>query len=410
MGCGACAGRCPQGSIRLVNIDKIGIRPLVDKEKCRMCGECIAVCPGVSLKHHPNTDDSIQSLSQSWGSICRVWEGYSNDEDIRFKGSSGGIVTALALYALEKENISGVLQVGSDSADPLENTSSLNTTRKSLVQCAGSRYAPAAGCEKIDLIRQSPLPSVFVGKPCEVAALEKLRKMDPLLDSKVAFTISIFCAGTPSLQGSLELLKKFGLCRDDVKSIHYRGRGWPGNASISVKGTDEIYELSYMQAWGDILSRHGQLRCRLCPDGTGEFADIACGDPWYREIQPGEKGRSLVLARTPKGQDILMRAVESGHIHLDELEPDKLVKSQKALMWRRQSLWGRFAAMRLMGVPVPQYDGFFLFRNWLRLSIKEKFRSVAGTLRRAVSRQWRKPLMVRSEKHRSLARKEQKDL
>lgn len=391
MGCGACVGRCPEGSISLVNLTEVGIRPVVDPDKCKQCGECIAVCPGIELKHPPLEADSLDSLRRGWGSVCRLWEGFSTDQEIRFKGSSGGVATAVALYAIEKEDLSGVMQVGYDTADPLANTAVLNTSKEALVRCAGSRYAPAAGCEKIDLIRNAPRPCVFIGKPCEIAALEKYRKIDPLLDSKIAFTVSIFCAGTPTLQGSLALLKQFGVRREDVASIHYRGRGWPGNASVTEKETDGIHELSYAQAWGDILSKHGQLRCRLCPDGTGEFADIACGDPWYRTIEPGEKGLSLVLARTKKGEDVLNRAIQAGYIQLTELTPDKLPRSQKSLLWRRQSLWGRFLAMRLMGVPIPRYTGFFLLGNWMQLSLKEKLRSIAGTLRRAVVRRWRKP-------------------
>ena len=394
MGCGACMHRCPQGSIELVNVLETGIRPWVDTNKCQVCGECIAVCPGIKLEHSANSDKALKILSKSWGPVRQVWEGYSNDEEIRFKGSSGGVATALALYALEKENVSGVLQVGSDPSNPLENKAALNTTRESLVQCAGSRYAPAPGCENINLIRESLTPCVFIGKPCEVAALKKLRSSDSLLDSKIAFTISIFCAGTPSLQGTMELLKQFDVRRNEVESVRYRGCGWPGNAAVKVKGTGRLYELSYAQAWGDILSKHGQLRCRLCPDGTGEFADIACGDPWYRKIEPDEKGRSLVLVRTKKGQEILDRAVRAEYIQLQKLAPETLPKSQKSLLWRRRHLWGRLAVMLLMGVPVPRYEGFFLFRNWLQLSLGEKLRSVGGTLRRIVIRRWRKPLWL----------------
>ena len=41
----------------------------------------------------------------------------------------------------------------------------------------------------------------------------------------------------------------------------------------------------------------------MCADHTGEFADIAVGDPWYRPHLDDEPGRSLVLARSEPNID-----------------------------------------------------------------------------------------------------------
>ena len=48
--------------------------------------------------------------------------------------------------------------------------------------------------------------------------------------------------------------------------------------------------------------------------------------------------------------------------------------------------------MRLLLVPVPHYDGFDLFGNWMKLPAAEKLRSFVGTMKRIVSRGWMKPL------------------
>jgi coenzyme F420 hydrogenase subunit beta len=58
---------------------------------------------------------------------------------------------------------------------------------------------------------------------------------------------------------------------------------------------------------------------------------------------------------------------------------------------KRGAIWGRLVALRLLGVPVPKFSGFNLFRNWLRIPIKDKLKSVFGTARRAIQRGHRKP-------------------
>ena len=65
---------------------------------------------------------------------------------------------------------------------------------------------------------------------------------------------------------------------------------------------------------------------------------------------------------------------------------------EKNLLGKRQAIWGRILAMKLLGVPYPELNGFHLFENWLDLPLKEKVKSVLGTARRIVQRNYFKPL------------------
>jgi len=394
-GCGACVPACPQHAISLVNIPDQGIRPMIDKSKCEQCGECVNVCPGIELSHQSFNSQTIPGLRQAWGPVLEVWEGYATDSEIRYKGSSGGAATALALFCLEKENFSGVLHIGASPKTPLINVPVFSRNRADLLACTGSRYAPAAPCEKLRWIEESDSPCVFIGKPCDVVALRKSQAVNPMLDNKVALAISIFCAGTPTTKGTYDLLEALGVRPDQVKCLRYRGCGWPGITTADIKGGNgQEYQMSYEESWGGILSKYAQLRCRICPDSTGEFADISCGDPWYLEIEPDEPGQSLVLVRTERGQRMLRRAMEAGYVKLERAKPEVLAASQKALLNKRRNLWGRLLAMRITLIPVPHFEGFLLFSNWRDLSVSEKTRSIAGTLKRIVQRRWTKPFSL----------------
>ncbi len=61
---------------------------------------------------------------------------------------------------------------------------------------------------------------------------------------------------------------------------------------------------------------------RLCPDATGELADISCGDPWYRDVGPDDPGRSLVLVRTEAGRWALHEAMKTGCGTIKQIAPD----------------------------------------------------------------------------------------
>jgi coenzyme F420 hydrogenase subunit beta len=393
LGCGACVPACPNGAISLVNVREQGIRPVVNSVKCRRCGSCVEVCPGIEISHRPMDCLAIPELRHEWGPVLEVWEGYATDSRIRYEGSSGGAVTALCLFCLEKEGAAGVLQIGARQGSPLENAAVFSKSRAELLRCTGSRYSPAAPCEHLGWIKEAGGKSVFVGKPCDVVALRKSQAVNPELDAKVGLAISIFCAGTPAMEGTFHILRILGVKPEHVRDIRYRGYGWPGATTVKT-GDDgaSARQMAYDESWGNILSHYGQFRCRLCPDSSGEFADISCCDPWYRTVQPTEPGRSLVLVRTARGRQLLHRAMEAGYLQLERVEPNTVPLSQKALLSRRRQLWGRLLIMQLMRVPVPCFRGFTLFSSWLRLSAAWKVRSLAGTAKRIVLRGWRKPL------------------
>lgn len=387
-GCGICAFVQPQ-AIRMVDDLAEGRRPVVDSPAGRPLPtvEALEACPGVGLAHPPSTEVSGGVLHQQWGPVLEVWEGFAADDQLRFAGSSGGAASALALYAIEQEGMHGVLHIRARTDAPLLNETVLSTTREQVLGATGSRYAPASPCDRLDLVTNAPSPCVFIGKPCDVAATAKRRERDVQLDAKLGLTVAIFCAGAPSTRGSLEMLQEMGI--EDparVTELRYRGNGWPGDATATVRegdGTTTQRRLSYEASWGAVLQRHRQWRCYVCADHTGEFADIAVGDPWYRPVEPGDPGRNLLVVRTERGRSMLRGAVESGVIVATRVSVDRLPASQPGLQPIRGAVGGRIATLRLLGIPVPRYEGLPMWRSWLRdLSLRDKLRSTVGTLRR----------------------------
>ena len=393
VGCGACAYLCPQKSITLVNVKNDGIRPLIHEGSCRECGECLKACPGIEASHcsADSIGTALGELREGWGPILEVWEGHASDPELRFDGSSGGAASALALYCLEQEKMQGALHIAADPEEPFANKTVLSRSRREILSRAGSRYAPASPCDGLEMIESASGPCVFIGKPCDVTALRKAQTIRRQLDRNVGIAIGIFCAGTPSTQGTLDLLHTLGVDPDKVEGLRYRGKGWPGKFSLKLKGVEQPREvLTYLDAWS-FVQKYRPYRCYLCPDGTSEFADLSCGDPWHRALKEEEQGYSLVLVRTEKGRQVIHDAMKAGYITLRQADPGVVQASQKNLLTKRGAIWGRLRAMKAFGIPTPRLAGFSLFDNWMRSLAEEKIRSILGTARRIIQREYYKP-------------------
>lgn len=395
VGCGACAAVCPNGAIRLIDIEDAGIRPLVEEGYCDGCDLCLRVCPGIES---PNllegTDSGLTGKEgiERWGRFYELWEGYSSEPEIRFRGSSGGLCTALSLFCLEHGFAGGALHVVRDKDKPWQNRTVRSRTREEIIAGTGSRYSPASPCEGLGEIEGAKDATVFVGKPCDIEGLRLAQQVRPELIRKTAVAIGFFCAGTPSTRGTIELLKNRGVNLDELGVLRYRGLGWPGLATCEFKnGSRSPLRITYQDSWG-FLQKYRPFRCYLCPDLTAEFADISVGDPWYREIGEEEPGRSLILIRSEKGRNIFHSAMAKGYVKAERAVPDVIYRSQRNLLGKRQAIWGRLLAMKLMCIPTPKLEGFHLFNNWLELPLGEKIKSVLGTAKRIVQRNYFRPL------------------
>jgi coenzyme F420 hydrogenase subunit beta len=390
-GCGACYYRCGKAGVTLVNVEGVGIRPRFDSSQCASFTGCLSTCPGYQVEAGLAAGPLAKKSEgdYSFGPALEIWEGYACDPEIRFRASSGGILSALALYCLEREKMEFVLHTAMDESKPWTNKTVQSTTRSEILARTGSRYAPASPCEGLGAIEESGRPCVFIGKPCDASAVAMLRKERPALDQRLGLVLAFFCAGTPSTRGTLNLLKSLEVAPEETKALRYRGEGWPGKFKVLSGNPGKEKSLSYPEAWGQLIS-YRPWRCHLCPDGLGRVADISCGDAWREAADDGDVGRSLVLVRTPRGQEILRRAVAAKYVELTPSGQAQVFAAQPNLIERRAEILGRLLVMRLLFVPTPRLIGFSLLRGWIRLPLFKKIRTVARTARRFWRRGWRR--------------------
>ena len=384
-GCGLCASIAPDAVEISVSAEGY-LRPHLTGDVPEDQDALISgACPG--LVGEP-WEGRAEAIDPYWGPIAESYTGYSTDETFRFRCSSGGAISALAAFALEEGLVDKVVHVIADPANPVGNIVKISSSTSEVLDGAGSRYAPSAPLENIRLLLDAGVKALFIGKPCDVSALRRLARHDERVDQTFPYMLSFFCGGIPSLKGAERIVEELGFEQSQVARFDYRGNGWPGlTVAEGLDGTRR--EMSYERSWGQHLSSQVQFRCKICADPVGGVADIACADAWYG----GETGypqfdeadgRSLVLARSATGSELLSKAVAAGKLFIEQLPIREIDLMQPAQARRKRLIWARMKAWKLAGRPVPHFSGIGVAQATRKASLLSLAREFLGTIRRII--------------------------
>ena len=381
LGCGLCVADV--GSDKLA-IEENGNGFLVPVSQNGFDGEVPnlrAYCPGitVSLKHPLRT-----AQEKIYGPFSDFKTAYAKDEAIRFKGSSGGVLTAILCALVEQGKVDGVLQVGPSRDDPIRTECYFSKTRDEIVSNAGSRYAPSSLLENLRTLLEQYERIAVVGKPCDIVGVKQFLEIHPEYADRVYCTLSFMCMGLPSQNATSSLLKRIGVdCSDHVKTLTYRGNGWPGEASATTNG-EKHHTCSYNESWGKILGRDVLFRCKICPDGWGSFADISSGDAWYTDgkepLFDDQPGRSFVFSRTKRGAEVISEVADA--IETEEYDINELPIIQKSQHARKDRLWASYLVLKLMGDRLLTFKGVGMWSRVLKNSPLTSARMVLGFIKR----------------------------
>lgn len=345
-----------------------------------------STCPGAVAApwaEAPNVDPY-------WGPWREVLTGHALDERVRYEGSSGGVLSALLIHALEMGLIDRVVHVEADPGDPTRNIVTCSRTPSEVLAGAGSRYTASSPLESIDEALKQGGVFAFVGKPCDVSALRLLARTDARVDRHVALVLSFFCGGMPSHDGVLRILAAMGTTIDEVTAFRFRGQGWPGTAAATLRNGD-VRQMSYADSWGGYLSKQVQFRCKICPDAVGGVADIACADAWYGDesgypsFDEGE-GRSLIIARSAIGETLLKSAVAAEAVRTEALDIAEIEKMQPAQASRKRMVRARVGALLATFQPRPRMRGLKVDEAARAAGARDQLRNLLGTVRRILER------------------------
>lgn len=293
------------------------------------------------------------------GRFQTAYVGYVAEERFRDWGSSGGMVSWAATELLRKGLVDGVAHVVATEDPQGEGRFfryRISRTEEEIRAGAKSRYYPVELSDVLRTIRSVPGRYAVVGIPCFIKAVHLLRREDPVIRERVAFTLGLFCGHMKSTRLIESFASQMGVSVEDIQRVDYRLKdpnrpaSWY-TAHFTLRDGRTVQQDWFHLAEGDWGSGFFQnSACNFCDDVVAETADISFGDAWLEPYSSDGKGTNVVIVRSPVLEKLVADGISEGRLKLDHVDEKFVEQTQAAgFRQRREGLAYRLT-WRRMGV------------------------------------------------------------
>lgn len=364
-GCGICAGICPNDALSIQRDSRGAYSPFLDVSRCKKCGLCTNVCPAYSSDLDKLNKFIFGRAPNDifLGNFINFYVGHSRDNEMRWDGTSGGLVTTLLVFALEEGIIDGALVTKMRRDRPLETEAIIAQSKEEIVSGSKSKYCPVSFDIAIKEITRRHGKFAVVGLPCHIQGIRKAEMIDSKLRTKIVLHLGLFCSHTTSFSGTEVLLQRLGVRKEDVTRLNYRGGGWPGIMLVTLKDGSEK-AIPFSDYWNCLFSSlfFAPLACATCSDATNELSDISFGDAWLPELRNDKVGKSIAITRTEVGEKLMREALLKKKIGVIQVSGKKVIQSQRGLLQKKTKLAARRLVLKLFRRNVTKSNQNLQFR------------------------------------------------
>lgn len=358
MFCGSCVGVCPSKCLttnyELEEPESVKACP----PQCQICYE---VCPGKDIPmpemhrmlfgREPNAEEEVLGISRYF---VRAW---STDPWIRGRAASGGLCTALTIYALEKGIIDAAILTGADPKKPWLAPPVIATNRMEVIACQYTKNVRApTNAVLTEALDRGYKKLGIVGMPSHIHAIRKMQlegKLTKLIDS-IKFVIGVFAAGgsaSSRIEHEHLIEEVLGVPLNEVSEVILHGHAYPGLYAVLTKDG----RILAVRDGTRHLHWRGYGNDRVGYDGWCELADVLGAGYFGVDARRGVSGMSLGIVRTEFGEKLMKDAEAAGYIKTELVKKENIFKVTNARADIKLRARERILELQKFGHAVPDY-------------------------------------------------------
>ncbi|MDD5327096.1 MAG: Coenzyme F420 hydrogenase/dehydrogenase, beta subunit C-terminal domain [Phycisphaerae bacterium] len=347
VGCGICAGICPESALQIV-WNKYGeYVPVEQAGRCTECGLCLNVCPFWNQQQNETTlaesafkDQNGIQHNPVTGLFMDLFAGYSKVDDHRSRGASGGLTTWLLEKLFTEQLVNRVCCVVPNNVPDALFRYSIVDSVGDIRGAARSAYYPVELSKVISEILNVDAKYAVVGLPCMLKGLRLAMQSNAKLKNRIVVLVGLVCGQQKSGFFAEYLCAISGGCSSKLKSASFRVKD-PARHHLDHRfeftcgsGQNETAGSVYQSQGMDWLWGHDCFKinaCNFCDDIMAEVADVTFGDAIAEPYCYGNAGANFVVVRSQLIRNLLVSGASAKEIVLDKVPIDAVIARQKGV-------------------------------------------------------------------------------
>lgn len=336
-------------------------------------------------------------IGNHYESRCKYLYGYTKQDDIRRKSSSGGLFYELSQVILED----GGVVFGACYDKEMHQVVHKSTEETSIENMLKSKYVESKlgdTYKKIETYLKDGKKVLFCGTPCQAAGLYNLKEKKWSRYKNQLFILDFLCEGVPSYKIFQEYIKDSeNKSEKEIETIEFRSKSYGWNVhcmKIQYKdGTSRIipsFSDSYMHTFIMDLTMN-RRSCYACPFREKKYSDVTIGDFWkvsnVDKSCVDNKGVSAIFVNSEAGNILIEKARKN--LYIKELEDRDILQMEQHLdtslyLEKRNNFYTEFLSNGYNSA-IRKYSTYFqnrgivdklkLIKRWTKLEYKRRFKN-----------------------------------
>lgn len=336
-------------------------------------------------------------IGNHYESRCKYLYGYTKQDDIRRKSSSGGLFYELSQVILED----GGVVFGACYDKEMHQVVHKSTEETSIENMLKSKYVESKlgdTYKKIETYLKDGKKVLFCGTPCQAAGLYNLKEKKWSRYKNQLFILDFLCEGVPSYKIFQEYIKDSeNKSEKEIETIEFRSKSYGWNVhcmKIQYKdGTSRIipsFSDSYMHTFIMDLTMN-RRSCYACHFREKKYSDVTIGDFWkvsnVDKSCVDNKGVSAIFVNSEAGNILIEKARKN--LYIKELEDRDILQMEQHLdtslyLDKRNNFYTEFLSNGYNSA-IRKYSTYFqnrgivdklkLIKRWTKLEYKRRFKN-----------------------------------